>query len=199
MRQQAAVAAKVFIQRDYTNGTVCQFQTKFPSELETRLDKQQFEETVRTLNNLYAEAEKLGSQSYIEGCLACLTAYTVFLCMETHYEKVLKKITKYIQEQNDKIYAPRGLLLTDPIERGLRVKQRKVNTTVSVEELARTEKSDDASNILSEVDLLIIQRVQENVDWDLDPFSDTVELRRNSNGMIDDGTWKKWILFSFEI
>ncbi|KAG7222168.1 hypothetical protein INR49_016740, partial [Caranx melampygus] len=121
MRQQAAIAAKVFIQRDYTNGTVCQFQTKFPSELETRIDKQQFEETVRTLNNLYAEAEKLGSQSYIEGCLACLTAYTIFLCMETHYEKVLKKIAKYIHEQNDKIYAPRGLLLTDPIERGLRV------------------------------------------------------------------------------
>lgn len=37
MRQQAAIAAKVFIQRDYTNGTVCQFQTKFPSELETRV------------------------------------------------------------------------------------------------------------------------------------------------------------------
>lgn len=53
-----------------------------------QIDKQQFEETVRTLNNLYAEAEKLGSQSFIEGCLACLTAYTVFLCMETHYEKV---------------------------------------------------------------------------------------------------------------
>ncbi|XP_049572545.1 golgin subfamily A member 7 isoform X1 [Syngnathus scovelli] len=135
IRQQAAIAAKVFIQRDYTNGTVCQFQTKFPSELETRpqlfapqwdcgavkMDKQQFEETVRTLNNLYAEAEKLGSHSYIEGCLACLTAYTVFLCMETHYEKVLKKIAKYVQEQNDKVYAPRGLLLTDPIERGLRV------------------------------------------------------------------------------
>uniref|UniRef100_A0A3Q3AI64 Golgin subfamily A member 7 n=1 Tax=Kryptolebias marmoratus TaxID=37003 RepID=A0A3Q3AI64_KRYMA len=121
MRQQASIAAKVFIQRDYTNGTMCQFQTKFPSELETRMDKQQFEETVRILNNLYAEAEKLGSQSFFEGCLACLTAYTVFICMETHYEKVLKKIAKYIQEQNDKIYAPRGLLLTDPIERGLRV------------------------------------------------------------------------------
>lgn len=53
-----------------------------------QIDKQQFEETVRTLNNLYAEAEKLGSQSYLEGCLACLTAYTIFLCMETHYEKV---------------------------------------------------------------------------------------------------------------
>ncbi|XP_040270480.1 golgin subfamily A member 7 [Bufo bufo] len=121
MRPQAAVAGKVFIQRDYTNGTLCQFQTKFPSELETRVDRQQFEETIRTLNNLFAEAEKLGGQSYLEGCLACLTAYTIFLCMETHYEKVLKKIAKFIQEQNEKIYAPQGLLLTDPIERGLRV------------------------------------------------------------------------------
>lgn len=34
---------------------------------------------------------------------------------------MLKKIAKYIQEQNEKIYAPRGLLITDPIERGMRV------------------------------------------------------------------------------
>lgn len=53
-----------------------------------QIDKQQFEETIQTLNNLYAEAEKLGGKSYLEGCLACLTAYTIFLCMETHYEKV---------------------------------------------------------------------------------------------------------------
>lgn len=76
---------------------------------------------MQTLNNLYAEAEKLGGKSYLEGCLACLTGYTIFLCMETHYEKVLKKIATYIRDQNEKIYAPRGLLLTDPIERGLRV------------------------------------------------------------------------------
>lgn len=119
--QQPAVSSKVFIQRDYSSGTICKFQTKFPTELESRLDKQQFEETIQTLNNLYAEAEKLGGKSYLEGCMACLTAYTIFLCMETHYEKVLKKIARYIKEQNEKIYAPRGLLLTDPIERGLRV------------------------------------------------------------------------------
>uniref|UniRef100_A0A8D3BLS2 Golgin subfamily A member 7 n=1 Tax=Scophthalmus maximus TaxID=52904 RepID=A0A8D3BLS2_SCOMX len=108
--QQPAVSSKVFVQRDYGSGTTCRFQTKFPSELDSRLDKQQFEETIQTLNNLYAE-----------GCLACLTAYTIFLCMETHYEKMLKKIARFIKDQNEKIYAPRGLLLTDPIERGLRV------------------------------------------------------------------------------
>uniref|UniRef100_A0A2K6TRB0 Golgin subfamily A member 7 n=1 Tax=Saimiri boliviensis boliviensis TaxID=39432 RepID=A0A2K6TRB0_SAIBB len=119
--QQVPVSGKVFIQRDYSSDTHCQFQTKFPAELENRIDRQPFEETVRTLNNLYAEAEKLGGQSCLEGCLACLTAYTIFLCMETLYEKVLKKVSKYIQEQNEKIYAPQGLLLTDPIERGLGV------------------------------------------------------------------------------
>lgn len=60
----------------------------FFSFMQFQLDKQQFEETVQALNNLYAEAEKLGGKSYLEGCLACLTAYTIFLCMETHYEKV---------------------------------------------------------------------------------------------------------------
>ncbi|KAM4582961.1 golgin subfamily A member 7-like [Fundulus diaphanus] len=119
--QQPAVSSKVFIHRDYSTGTICKFQTKFPSELESRLDRQQFEETMQGLNNLYAEAEKLGGMSYLESCLACLTAYTIYFCMETHYEKVLKKIATYIMDQNEKIYAPRGLLLTDPIERGLRV------------------------------------------------------------------------------
>lgn len=43
---------------------------------------------MKTLNNFYAEAEKIGGSSYLEGCLACATAYFIFLCMETRYEKV---------------------------------------------------------------------------------------------------------------
>lgn len=45
---------------------------------------------MKTLNGFYAEAEKIGGSSYLEGCLACATAYFIFLCMETHYEKVLR-------------------------------------------------------------------------------------------------------------
>ncbi|XP_019116369.2 golgin subfamily A member 7B isoform X2 [Larimichthys crocea] len=121
LRHSASLVTKVFIQRDYTDGTVCRFLTKFPSELDNRIERTLLEETVKTLNSYYVEAEKIGGQSYLEGCLACATAYIIFLCMETRYEKVLKKISCYIQEQNEKIYAPRGLLLTDPIERGMRV------------------------------------------------------------------------------
>ncbi|XP_051946237.1 golgin subfamily A member 7B-like [Xyrauchen texanus] len=121
LRHSASLATKVFVQRDYNDGTICKFQTKFPAELDSRIERSLFEETVKTLNSYYAEAEKIGGQSCLEGCLACATAYFIFLCMETRYEKVLKKIGMYIQEQNEKIYTPRGLLLTDPIERGMRV------------------------------------------------------------------------------
>ncbi|XP_056327103.1 golgin subfamily A member 7B [Danio aesculapii] len=121
LRHTASLATKVFIQRDYSDGTICKFQTKFPTELDSRIERSLFEETVKTLNCYYAEAEKISGQSYLESCLACATAYFIFLCMETRYEKILKKISMYIQEQNEKIFAPRGLLLTDPIERGMRV------------------------------------------------------------------------------
>lgn len=53
-----------------------------------QIERPLFEDTVKTLNGYYAEAEKIGGLSYLEGCLACVTAYLVFLCMETRYEKV---------------------------------------------------------------------------------------------------------------
>ncbi|KAK9890611.1 hypothetical protein WA026_011974 [Henosepilachna vigintioctopunctata] len=112
---------KVFIQRDYSEGTLVKFQTRFPQELEGRLEKQVFEATINRLNDYFAEAEKATCASYCEGCLACLTAYIIYICKETHYEKSLKKISKYIAEQNERIYEPRGLKLTDPAMRGLRV------------------------------------------------------------------------------
>ncbi|TSK18075.1 Golgin subfamily A member 7B [Bagarius yarrelli] len=52
-----------------------------------QIEKTLFEDTVKMLNNYYAEAEKIGGHAYFEGCLACATAYLIFLCMETRYEK----------------------------------------------------------------------------------------------------------------
>lgn len=40
------------------------------------------------LNEYFAEAEKGSCSTYCEGCLACITAYLVYMCSETHYEKV---------------------------------------------------------------------------------------------------------------
>ncbi|KAG4067904.1 hypothetical protein HA402_010590 [Bradysia odoriphaga] len=112
---------KIFVQRDYSDGTSVKFQTRFPSELEGRIERHIFESTINRLNEYFAEAEKGSCSTYCEGCLACITAYLVYMCSETHYEKCLRKISKYIASQNERIYNPKGLQLTDPTYRGLRV------------------------------------------------------------------------------
>ncbi|VVC90285.1 unnamed protein product [Leptidea sinapis] len=112
---------KIFIQRDYSEGTAVKFQTRFPPELEDRVDRQTFEYTIEKLNEHFEMAETADCSTYCEGCLACLTAYFIYICTETHYEKHLRKISKFISTQNERVYNPRGIHLTDPILRGLRV------------------------------------------------------------------------------
>ncbi|XP_037068291.1 golgin subfamily A member 7-like [Pollicipes pollicipes] len=112
---------KVFIQRDYSEGTAVRFQTAMPPELEGRIEPGVFENTLTTINEIFMEAEELNCATYCEGCLACLTAYCIYTCMDPHYDKCVKKCSRYIVEQNERLWLPRGLLLTDPIERGLRV------------------------------------------------------------------------------
>ncbi|KOB64949.1 putative golgin subfamily protein a member 7/erf4 family [Operophtera brumata] len=67
------------------------------------------------------EKKSADCSTYCEGCLACLTAYFIYICTETHYEKHLRKVSKFIATQNERVYNPRGIHITDPILRGLRV------------------------------------------------------------------------------
>ena len=136
---------KVFVQRDFSQvscapdpyrrrvgqsphppssplqGSGVQFATRFPAELEGKIDRSLFDYTVSTLNSLYAEAEKGSCSTYCEGCMACLTAYIIYFCAETHYEKCLKKVSRFVHEQNEQVWTKHGLLITDPVERGLRL------------------------------------------------------------------------------
>ena len=45
------------------------------------------------------------------------TVHPVKCCMF----QCLRKVAKFVMEQNERVYMPRGLLLTSPVERGLRV------------------------------------------------------------------------------
>ena len=40
---------------------------------------------------------------YCSGCMACLTAYIIYFCTETHYEKCLKKVSRFVHEQNEQV------------------------------------------------------------------------------------------------
>ncbi|XP_002013512.2 golgin subfamily A member 7 [Drosophila miranda] len=115
------VFSKVFIQRDYSVGTSVKFHTRLPTELEGIIERHVFESTINRLNEFYAEAEEGSCGTYCEGCIGCITAYLIYMCSETHYEKTLRKISKFVASQNERIYHQKGLQLIDPTFRGLRV------------------------------------------------------------------------------
>lgn len=53
-----------------------------------KIERPAFEYTVNQLNALFEEAEGGNCKTYCEGCCACITAYLMFICVESHYEKV---------------------------------------------------------------------------------------------------------------
>ena len=112
---------KVYVQRDYSEGTAVQFQNKFPLELEGKITRPLFDQTIQMINKIFSEAEKTSAGSIMQEFCACLTGFIVYLCFDTHYERCTKKLAQYVHQQNETVYAPRGLLITSPMERGLRV------------------------------------------------------------------------------
>ena len=82
---------KVFVQRDFSEGRVVRFASRFPVELEGKIDRQLFDYTNITLNSWYAEVEKGSCSTYCEGCMACPLPTSL------------------------QVWTKRGLLLTDPV------------------------------------------------------------------------------------
>lgn len=120
---QNAQTSRAFVQRDYTLGTVVQFETRLPVELNSLVSEDAFRETVGHINEIFENAEAVDREAYLEGCLACLTLCTYYAwpCTQTKYEKAMEKLGSYIHRQNTTVYGPMGVRLIHPMERGLRV------------------------------------------------------------------------------
>lgn len=109
--------SKGFVQRDYSKGTKIKFNTTLPSELENVISQTEFTQFIDGLNDIYSDAEKL---KFCEGCAACLTAYLLYCCIETHKQKCMRKAAEYIENQNE-LWKDRGIKVFDPISRGFRI------------------------------------------------------------------------------
>lgn len=105
------------MQRDYSRGTKIRFETTLPSELESIISPAEFTVFINSLNEIYSDAEKL---KFCEGCLACLTAYLLYCCIETHKQKCMRRAAEFISNQNE-LWKDRGITVFDPITRGFRI------------------------------------------------------------------------------
>ena len=108
---------KAYVQRDYSKGTKLKFESAFPSELENYITPTEYAQFIDSLNDIYSEADKL---KFCEGCFACLTAYLLYCCIETHKQKCMRRAAELISNQNE-TWKDRGITVFDPISRGFRI------------------------------------------------------------------------------
>lgn len=111
---------KIYIQRDYSKGLGVRFSAAFPTELTGKIDNDAFDFVIAKVNRIFDDAERVSIFSIFDSLVGCITAYLIFTCYDSYYERCLKRVTRLIQEQNESVWKPKGLLLTDPKDRGLR-------------------------------------------------------------------------------
>ncbi|KAL1915329.1 uncharacterized protein VTP21DRAFT_6787 [Calcarisporiella thermophila] len=104
----------VRIGRDYSLGEQTRFLTDLPKELECKVNREMFENTIHRINAQLKHAESLIYNS-CDNLLGCLTIYLWTLVIPSHYQKAMKKLSKIIQEEN-RVYNKLGLHIRDPIQ-----------------------------------------------------------------------------------
>jgi len=109
----------LYIQRDYSHGMETQFVDSFPSELNGKISEEEFRHTLTTLNRLFYEAENYTWLTCVESLLYCCSFYTLYLCCTPTYTKIVQRVDRFLDEQNQNIYLARGLRWKNPVYNGL--------------------------------------------------------------------------------
>jgi len=108
----------VTIQRDYSD-IVTKFEKDFPNELQNSgITQEQFDYTITKINQWLEKAETVDSTNILEEFFGCITFFSLFLCYDDKYKKVIKNITQFIKEQNETIYQSKGVTLVNPMGNG---------------------------------------------------------------------------------
>eukprot|EP00045_Choanoeca_perplexa_P000698 m.15532 g.15532 ORF g.15532 m.15532 type:complete len:146 (+) comp10479_c0_seq2:60-497(+) len=131
-----------YVQRDFSKGTTPCFQQQVPELLKGKVPEAELLQTIATINEFYQEAETPSTSLYcfvrpreatshtpyvawaffaLYNCVACLLGQLPLLCFENPYEEYFRKITAYVQHQNQQVFAKHGVTIVDPLRRGLRV------------------------------------------------------------------------------
>uniref|UniRef100_A0AC34EZB5 Golgin subfamily A member 7/ERF4 domain-containing protein n=1 Tax=Panagrolaimus sp. ES5 TaxID=591445 RepID=A0AC34EZB5_9BILA len=138
---------KIYVERDYSNGTGVAFQREMPLQLEGIIDYRIYEETITAINALFAEIEEVCIGSMLETFVSCGTCYINRYFVPTRYEKQLVKIRQYIDDRNKSVLIRSGICITDPMERGLRVLEISLLSTGQVSAQVVTQLSKQPSAI----------------------------------------------------
>ncbi|KAF9154981.1 hypothetical protein BGX20_004552 [Mortierella sp. AD010] len=91
---------------------------QFPQEFIDRVTRQQFKGTVEGINKCMEDAEE-SLLNCVDTVLDCLTAYTAKHCFGTHYQRAMRRMVEFIDQENRNLYHPARMHLRDPQKVGM--------------------------------------------------------------------------------
>ncbi|KAG0294235.1 hypothetical protein BGZ96_001538 [Linnemannia gamsii] len=110
----------VRIDRDHNIGDeATRFECEqFPEEMLGRVTRAEFKGSVEGINRCMEVAEE-SLWNCFDTLLDCLSAYTAKHCCGTHYQRSIRKMEAFIQEENRRLYHPARMHLRDPQKVGM--------------------------------------------------------------------------------
>merc|ERR1712063_208699 len=110
---------RLVVQRDYSQGLLTQWKDEFPEGLEQfGVTEEQFHYTIQHLNRMFKETEEYRFTTFLEASLACLSFYTLYICIPGQYQRGKRRIEQFIESQNNEVYLPNVQWL-NPYRNGL--------------------------------------------------------------------------------
>ncbi|KAF9920994.1 hypothetical protein FBU30_009031 [Linnemannia zychae] len=110
----------VRIDRDHNIGDeATRFECEqFPEEFLGRITRAEFKGSVEGINRCMEVAEE-SLWNCFDTILDCLSAYTAKHCCGTHYQRSIRKMEAFIEEENKRVYHPAQMHLRDPQKVGM--------------------------------------------------------------------------------
>ncbi|GJJ74705.1 hypothetical protein EMPS_07063 [Entomortierella parvispora] len=108
------------VSRDHNNADeATRFECEqFPEEFLGRMTRAQFKSSVEGINACMEDAER-PLLNCLDTLLDCLTAYTAKHCCGTHYQRAIRRMEEYIDQENRRLYHPARMHLRDPQKVGM--------------------------------------------------------------------------------
>ncbi|WVR08295.1 hypothetical protein IAU60_005344 [Kwoniella sp. DSM 27419] len=103
----------VRIERDWSGGEVCQFETTFPLELDGRIQPAQFAQFIHELNAILVCAYSVRGAVW-DNLLAVASLWTSLLWRQSCFERELRRAERHIDESNQQLFNAHGLNVLSP-------------------------------------------------------------------------------------
>ncbi|KAJ1652644.1 hypothetical protein IWQ61_007063 [Dispira simplex] len=104
------------VPRDYSQGELRQFTLDYPVQLEGKLSALEFQRYIEKLNALLHDAEAPLFRHAVDNILSYFTLDLYTMLVPTYYDRAMRRVYRYIADENTRLFEPCGLKVTNPNE-----------------------------------------------------------------------------------